>query len=235
MLQTLDISKAELLAADRYPISRWYVRPFAELVADRLADSWLRPSHVTVLGLSCGLAAAGSLTLWPTALYIAAIFVLLGWFCDRLDGALARRQRSASTWGAWLDANADELVDLGVHAAVAYASAVMTATAWPWVFYVAFVFGKYQLMHGLSSERDIVAATASARSDDDASKGPQQSGWVNFLYHLPANADVRLHLLVFALLTGWLQTELLVLALYYNARWVVRVGLVARRLQGDLS
>lgn len=233
-MQTLDISKPELLAADRYPISRWYVRPLAELVADTLVDCRLRPLHITLAGLVCGIAAAVSLTVWPTALYVGAALVLLSWFCDRLDGALARRQQTASAWGAWLDANADELVDLGVHAAVAYAASVATTSEWPWMFYVAFVFGKYQLMHGMSSEREILAAIPSAQTNDAPDEQPHRSSWIKSLYHFPANADVRLHLLVIALLSGWLQTELLVLALYYNARWLVRAGLVARRMEGDL-
>ena len=52
------------------------------------------------------------------------------------------------------------------------------------------------------------------------------------LYHLPGNADVRLHLLVAALLTGWLAAELILVAVYYNLRWMARYVLVARRLGG---
>ena len=52
------------------------------------------------------------------------------------------------------------------------------------------------------------------------------------LYHLPGNADVRIHLLAAALATGWLAAELAFVAAYYNFRWIVRYGLVARRLGG---
>ena len=52
------------------------------------------------------------------------------------------------------------------------------------------------------------------------------------LYHLPGNADVRIHLLLVALCTGWLTAELALVALYYNLRWIVRYALVARRLGG---
>jgi hypothetical protein len=46
---------------------------------------------------------------------------------------------------------------------------------------------------------------------------------------LPANADVRIHLLVLALLSGWFTTELAVVATYYNVRWIARYPLVIAR------
>ena len=52
-------------------------------------------------------------------------------------------------------------------------------------------------------------------------------------YHLPGNADVRVHLLAAALVTGWFSAELAVVAAYYNLRWIARYVLVARRLGGD--
>ncbi|MFH1922574.1 MAG: hypothetical protein ABIP48_22150, partial [Planctomycetota bacterium] len=52
-------------------------------------------------------------------------------------------------------------------------------------------------------------------------------------YHLPGNADVRVHLLAVALAGGWLLEELCVVAAYYNLRWIARYVLVARRLGGN--
>ena len=43
---------------------------------------------------------------------LAAIPVWLAWFYDRADGMLARRQGTVSAWGAWFDANVDELTDM---------------------------------------------------------------------------------------------------------------------------
>jgi hypothetical protein len=51
------------------------------------------------------------------------------------------------------------------------------------------------------------------------------------LYHLPANADVRAHLLIVAVAAGWLTTELALVAVYYNFRWVARYALLARRFR----
>jgi phosphatidylglycerophosphate synthase len=274
-------------ASDRYPISRWYVCPAATWVAARLAPTRIRPNALTLCGLAAATAAAVVLVTHYEAAPWAGGLVLLAWFFDRADGQLARRQGSASALGAWLDANVDELVDLGLHAAVAMAAAARWASSWPWIFLLAFYAGKYLLMYGLNTEahfgpqrlagsRPAAEADSAAlpvlgaapgktvilsaakdlrclRTDEilrcaqnDSTHGSSgispfapktvsadsARGACRRLYHLPANADVRIHLLVAALCTGWLTAELAFVALYYNLRWMVRYALVARRLGG---
>jgi phosphatidylglycerophosphate synthase len=174
-------------------------------------------------------AAAGWLCWQPSVTPVAAILVLAAWFCDRADGQLARRQHTASRFGAWLDANVDELTDLGLHVAVASAAAATTGSVWPWRWLVAFLAGKYLLMYGLAEEGKAESRKPKAENSPlSAFRFP-----LSRIYHLPGNADVRLHLLAAALLTGWLTAELAAVAIYYNLRWIVRYRLVARRMGGD--
>ena len=209
--------------ARHYPVARWYLRPAAGWLAGVLAPTRVRPVHLTGCGLLA--AAAAAVLAWrPEATPIAAALVLGYWFFDRADGQLARRQHTVSAWGAWLDGNVDELVDVGLHVAIAAAAARQVAASWPWLLLIAFLAGKYLLMYGLSSEE-----RAAGRAYQHA---PQQraTGLLRRAYHLPGNADVRVHLLALALATGLLAAELALVAAYYNLRWVVRYGLVARRL-----
>jgi hypothetical protein len=159
----------------------------------------------------------------------AAIFVFLAWFFDRADGQLARRQQTESAWGAWLDANVDELGDVGLHAAIAAAAAAAGASPSAWLLLAAFLGGKYLLMYGLWLESAASAPAADCGSPE-ARRGKPWT-WLAWAYHLPENADFRVHLLILALATGYLRTELAVVAVYYNLRWLVRYGLVARRLR----
>lgn len=208
----------------RHPISRWYLLPLADRVAKLLAPTRLRPWHVTMSGFL--LAIGAGIFLWSGLLPLAASLALAAWFCDRLDGKLARRQGSESPLGAWLDANLDELIDLGLHAMLAYWLAATTGATWPWGLFAAFVAGKYLLLHGIET-----APLASSSKTPRVDEGPSSSsGWLRRLYHLPGNADVRLHLLVLLLAAGWVTTELVLIAIYYNLRWVARYVLVARRL-----
>jgi len=248
----------ERLRDGRYPIARWYLRPAATWLAARLARSPVRPVHLTVLGLAAAVGAASALLWRPEAGPLSAGLVLLWWFCDRADGLLARRQRTASPYGAWLDANADELADLGLHVAVAAALASRVAAGWPWLLLAAFLAGKHLTMYGLHLEEAVSRCGRSpdrATGPDRRSTGgmgrpsvtpsagsgdlrrtigdPPRTTWLRTLYHLPGNADVRAHLLVLALATGYLTAELAFVAVYYNLRWIARHALVARRLGGD--
>lgn len=241
----------QLRAAD-YPLSRWYLRPAAGWLAAGLARRRVSPHWLTLANLLCALGAAAILVAWPLAAPLAALFVLAAWFCDRADGQLARRQAAATPLGAWLDANVDELTDLVLHAAVASAAAAVSGSVWPWRLWAAFVVGKYLLMYGLATEREEsgkpkaeggTGATPGLSSSAENTVGQanrgtrtssvdEQRGWTRWLYHLPGNADVRVHLLAAALFTGFLTGELACVAAYYNLRWVARYVLVARRLGG---
>jgi hypothetical protein len=225
---SLDV---ELRQASRHPISRWYVRPVAGWLAAALVRSRVRPVHLTVCGLLTATVAAVVLVLRPDAAPVAAVMVLAAWFFDRADGLLARRQQTASAWGAWLDANVDELVDVGGQIAVASAAATLTGSALPWALLVAFLVGKYLLVCGLALEEPQVECRERS-CDGDGDGGSASGGWLRRAYHLPGNADVRVHLLVLALLTGCLTAELALVAAYYNLRWIVRYVLVFRRLRG---
>jgi phosphatidylglycerophosphate synthase len=222
----------ESIRAASYPLSRWYLRPAAGWLAVRLASTRVRPWHLSVGGLlSAGVAAVAIATggVWSM---LSAALVLLAWFFDRADGLLARRQGTTSPRGAWLDANIDELTDVGLHMATAWAAYVATSSAWPVVLLIGFLGGKHLLMHGLATEPQ--RARAAAEQHGPIITRANRMGIWRRLYHLPANADVRLHMLVVAVASGWLTTELAFVAAYYSLRALARFGLVCHRLPGGV-
>lgn len=214
-----------------YPISRWYVIPITKRIASALTLTAVRPTHITLLGLTFGVSAVGVLLAAPSAGPVAAVLVLTAWFADRTDGLLARNQNTASPFGAWLDANVDELHDVAWHTAIAFAAASLTATRLPWFLLIGFLAGKYLFVNGLNEERAI---SGSLDQDLEDNTGAGQSRWIRTAYHLPGDADIRIHLLLAALVSGLMTAELAIVAVYYNLRWIVRYGLVARRLGGQL-
>ncbi len=223
---TIDPATARLRA---YPLSRWYAIPIARQIAAWLRPTLVRPTHVTLIGLLFGLSAAGILVAVPAAGTAAAILVLAAWLMDRTDGTLARSQNTASPFGAWLDANVDELHEVAWHTATACAAASLSGSQVPWFLLIAFLAGKYLFMTGLAEER---ALAPSGNPDPVEPNVRGFGGWLRDVYHLPGNADIRLHLLVAALVCGLLTVELGFVAVYYNFRWIVRYGLTARRLEG---
>lgn len=228
-MSVVHTTHEQWLAAERdraacYPISRWYLRPLAGQLAELLAATPIRPSHLTIAGLMTAACTVALLCLAPSQTPLAAGLVLLTWFCDRADGLLARRQGTASRWGAWLDANLDELVDLGLQVGVAIAAKQLSGSSAPYWLLLAFITGKYLFMYGLHFEQCIADA-----AEIESPAAPTNS-WFRVMYHLPASADVRTHLVVVSLLAGQLTAELAIVAVYYNLRWIARYGLVARRL-----
>ncbi len=211
-----------------FPLSQWYVVPVARQIAAWLQPTRVRPTHVTLAGLGLGLSAAGLLFMYPTAGTAAAVLVLAAWLMDRTDGLLARAQNTASPFGAWLDANIDELHEVAWHTAAASAAAARSGSQLPWFLLIAFLVGKYLFMTGLAEERGL----APAASDPAKRASEDRGGWLRAAYHLPGNADLRLHLLVAALAFGFMTAELTFVAVYYNLRWMARYGLTARRLEG---
>ena len=226
---TAGLATEEIRRPWRHPISRWYACGIADRFATLLCDTPVRPIHLTICGLLLTFCAAGILVFLPTATLIAGMLVLTAWLFDRADGQLARRQNTMSDFGAWLDANIDELCDILIHMAVAFAAARLSNSTWPWVWLFAFVAGKYLLVAGLNFEGSSQKAATEA---EQSMAGDGNFGWLKRLYHLPGNADVRLHLLAAGLLTGYLTLELALIAVYYNFRWMARYVLVARRLGG---
>jgi phosphatidylglycerophosphate synthase len=229
---SLTAAADERARAVNYPLSRWWLRPAAGWLAVRLVGTRVRPWHLSL----CGLATAGFAafvigqssggTPWGAGL------VLLAWFFDRADGLLARRQGTTSARGGWLDANLDELVDVGLHAAVAYAAWRATDSAWPLALLAVFLGGKHLLMHGLATEEHFQPPLPLGEGRGEGPARREKTSIVQRLYHLPANADVRIYLLAAALAGGWLTAELAIVAAYYGLRGLARFGLVCRRLPG---
>lgn len=172
------------------------------------------------------------LTIAPGLAALSAAFIWAAWFCDRLDGSLARRQGTTSATGAWLDANIDELLDVAIHLATASAAAGISGTPLPWLLVALFLGGKHLFMYGLSQEQ------AHARQDPASTKRARATSRTRILkavYHAPANADIRIHVVLMSLVTGWFMAALWYVALYYNLRWIVRYWLVCRRMRGGTA
>lgn len=217
--------------AAKYPLSRWWLRPTATWLVGHISQTSIHPWHVTLVGLLLAVAAGALLLAGGAGSIAAASLILAAWFCDRVDGPLARRLGIASPRGAWLDANIDELVDLGLHAAVAAALAGQVETDWPWMLLAAFLVGKYLFMYGLHVEAEVATeATCRETVATTTVRGTMFTRRLRQVYHAPANADVRIHLLAVAVAANCLTAALAFAAVYYNLRWIARYVLVCRRL-----
>jgi phosphatidylglycerophosphate synthase len=133
---------------------------------------------------------------------------------DTADGHLARLQGTASEFGRWLDSNLDELGDMALHAAIAWAAYSRDGQpAWLGVG-MLYAMGKYLFVVGASSGEALEGS--SARSDLPALR--TRAGRLRTMALVAGHADVRWHLWIVLAAVGRLDVALVAYALYYPAR-----------------
>lgn len=92
--------------------ARKYVNPIIELGAKFFLKLKLKPNNVTVLALLLGLSA--SLFLYFDMKIIAVTLLWISGYLDAVDGAMARRINSSSSFGTLLDIVSDRIVEVSI-------------------------------------------------------------------------------------------------------------------------
>ncbi len=202
------------------PLGRYWATGPARLLARTLAPTWVRPNGVTL--------AAGGLVLASAATVALGVDSALGRGCtagalavalvlDTADGHLARLQGTASEFGRWLDSNLDELGDMALHAAIAWAAFSRTANPAWLVAGMVYGMGKYLFVVGAhlgaALEPETPAQTALITLGP-----PSRWGWVRRWMIALGHADVRWHLWIVLAALGRLDVALVVYAAYFPAR-----------------
>jgi phosphatidylglycerophosphate synthase len=210
------------------PLGRYWAFPLARRLAEALCPTPVRPNALTLatgaLMLSAaGVVAAGGDT-WTTRT-TAALLLATGLVLDTADGRLARLQGTCSAFGRWLDQVLDELADLSLHAAIAWAAftgdsnpawlgAGMLYVAWKYMFLVQSLCG---------SELERGAPTVSAQGGQlDKAHPPALAkrglGAIGAAVRALGHADLRWHFWIALAVCGRLEWALAVYAAYFPAR-----------------
>jgi hypothetical protein len=145
---------------------------------------------------------------------------------DTADGRLARLQGTSSAFGRWLDQVLDELVDIALHAAIAWAA--FSRDGWPgWLLLgIGYASAKYlfqvQSLLGEELESGVKRKEASPRLHADtlplAITRSWRTGHIAALVRLIGHADLRWHLWIGLALFGRLDVALGSYAIYFAVR-----------------
>ena len=198
------------------PLGRYWAFVPARSLAERLVPTWVRPNMVTgasalVFLVGAAMVAWGGSTL-PTCC-IAGFALAFALVLDTADGHLARLQGTASAFGRWLDANLDELNDMALHAAIAWACFVRDSwTGWL-VIGMIYAMGKYLFMIGHEAD----TAPKPLGLNLATSVHPLKQA-----VRLAGHADIRWHLWIVLALLGRLEIALVAYMVYFPARAVAR-------------
>jgi phosphatidylglycerophosphate synthase len=209
------------------PLGKYWAFPLARSLAERLRTTWIRPNHVTVAAAALMLLAAGLVAAAGSGWFArvgAALALALALVLDTADGRLARLQGTTSAFGRWLDQILDELADITLHVAIAWAAYIATGSAWWLGFGMLYGSGKYlfmvQSLLGEELEREgTVAASHRASLNHSASRVRLgQLGRLAALVRSVGHADIRWHLWIALAIAGRLEIALAVYACYFPAR-----------------
>jgi hypothetical protein len=218
-----------LLAADEelirrltyQPIGRFWAFPLAQRLAEWLRPTSIRPNAVTATSAALMLAAAALIAAGATGLAAAAgiaTAMALALVLDTADGRLARLQGTSSAFGRWLDEFLDEMVDLALHAAIAWAAFARDGRPVWLLLGMAYASGKY-LFRVQSSLGDELEGRTNSRPQSSVSlRRPDRSHRLAEVVRLLGHADLRWHLWIVLAAIRRLDIALVAYAIYFPVR-----------------
>ena len=92
--------------------ARKYVNPFIEKGANFFIKLKLTPNNVTTIALLLGIVSAT--LLYFNKSILAVIVLWISGYLDAVDGAIARKTNSSSSFGTVLDITFDRIVEIGI-------------------------------------------------------------------------------------------------------------------------
>jgi len=228
-VETLALADEELTRRRSYqPLGKYWAFPLAQALADRLRPTIIRPNALTLatagLMLSAASLIAAGATGWlaqiSIALALAAALVL-----DTADGRLARLQGTTSAFGRWLDQVLDELADMMLHAAIAWAAFCRDGHPGWLLLGILYASSKYlfQVQSLLGEELEAGMTPGIAWSGDQPRSAVVGlwagiKGRVTAVVRLLGHADLRWHAWIALALLGRLDLALVSYAFYFALR-----------------
>jgi phosphatidylglycerophosphate synthase len=210
------------------PLGKYWAFPLARRLAEYLCPTSIRPNALTLTSGALMLSAAGLIAAGPddwSSRFAVSLSMALALVLDTADGRLARLQGTSSAFGRWLDQVLDELADLALHAAIAWAAFRRDANAVWLVMGIIFVSGKYlflvQSLLGNELEAQETPRSGlmeSAAGTPDPARSPAVLDRLAALARLIGHADLRWHLWIVLALVGRLDVALASYAAYFPLR-----------------
>ena len=201
------------------PIGKFWAFPLAERLAERLRPTRVRPNAVTVASAALMLGAAAGVAVGatgPAAAAGIALAMAIALVLDTADGRLARLQGTSSAFGRWLDEFLDEMVDLALHAAIAWSAFARDGRPVWLLLGIAYASGKY-LFRVQSSLGDELERRDDRPCISRCPREPAPRGIAGFV-RLLGHADLRWHLWIVLAAFGRLDVALVAYAVYFPVR-----------------
>ena len=222
--ESLRSAEEELTRRLTYqPLGKYWAFPLAHRLADWLRPTFIRPNAVTMASAALMLLAAAGVAVGggsPASAAGIAAAMALALILDTADGRLARLQGTCSAFGRWLDEFLDEMVDLVLHAAIAWSAFARDGRPIWLMLGIAYASGKYlfRVQSSLGEELEDRPKSAGPRSPAlDLLHGRRRGGLTRAV-RLLGHADLRWHLWIVLAALQRLDFALAVYAIYFPVR-----------------
>lgn len=189
---------------------------------NRVTGGRLSPNAVTIVGLLAHIPIAYLIATdsWPLAALLLLIFGLF----DTLDGDLARLQKVDSPAGMLLDSTTDRMKEIILYIGIGYGLVSYAKSAQEAAITTAFIAaacGGSVLVSYVNAWGEVVMASAGLQKHkiNQAFRG----GILRF--------EVRMFLLIFGLVTGWLESVVIVIAILAWFTALERLYNITKRLR----
>jgi hypothetical protein len=234
--EALQTAEEEITRRLTYqPLGKYWAFPLARMLADWLVPTRVRPNAVTLVAAllmltAAGLVASGLSTVTAHSLTAGALALAL--VLDTADGRLARSQGTSSAFGRWLDQVLDELADVVLHTAIAWAAFRTSNNAIWLVAGMVYASGKYLFLIQslLGEELERAERDLDPESPREAISAVHSNGGgasvLSFIRRLArglGHADFRWHLWIALALMGRLEIALGAYAIYFPMRAIAGV------------
>jgi CDP-alcohol phosphatidyltransferase len=227
--ESLSTADQELTRRRSYqPLGKYWAFPLARRLAEGLCPTSVTPNTLTLSAGTLMLSAASMIAIgldgWIGRVTVASSLAL-ALVLDTADGRLARLQGTSSAFGRWLDQVLDELADMALHAAIAWAAFNRDGRPLWLLLAIIYASGKYlfviQSLLGDELERSTGSALAlmpAAGHEPEPNRHRTGLDRLAALARLAGHADVRWHLWIALAIAGRLEIALAAYALYFPAR-----------------
>jgi phosphatidylglycerophosphate synthase len=170
-----------------------------------------------MLAASAGVAVGAT---GPAACVAIALAMAIALVLDTADGRLARLQGTGSAFGRWLDEFLDEMVDMALHAAIAWSAFARDGRPVWLLLGIAYASGKYlfRVQSSLGEELEGRSNAPHLTVPSPMLAARARTRGIAGLVRLLGHADLRWHLWIVLAAIGRLEIALAAYAIYFPTR-----------------
>jgi phosphatidylglycerophosphate synthase len=224
-MQDLEYAANEFNKDKLYPISRYFIRPWAHKLARILAKTLITANQVTTASFAFGMLMS-ALFLVPSHGFaiLAGICCWIWTFLDHVDGYLARLKKQQSVFGAYLDTMTGIIAWNLAFMAIAVRLYVTSKNIWFLFMGLLYIFGDYMFNYTIILKKSADIDSTNSWDNIELSDNARSRLCIfKKIMSFMDDFDIRIHFLIIAAMFDALIYPFVYHLLYVNFRWILNI------------